>query len=224
MSNDLSEKFLSKWRALAADLGLTESKSKEVGDYLLAQYAASNRHYHGVRHILFMLDGFDALKTKFEQPIVAELAIFFHDVIYDSSRHDNEEQSAKKMREMLGGFVADGILDAAAFRIEATKKHAVTSNSDTNLLLDLDMAILGQPWIAYERYAKGVMMEYLPVYGEEVYRQERPKLFLEPTIASGKIFITKEFEHLNEAAIRNMQREADILKSGKFFAGEGITQ
>jgi predicted metal-dependent HD superfamily phosphohydrolase len=217
MSSSLSEKFLSKWRALAADLGLDESKSKEVGDYLLAQYSGSDRHYHNVRHIIFMLDGFDALKTKFEQPFAAELAIFFHDVIYDASRNDNEVQSATKMREILGGFVADGMIDAATFSIEATKKHAATPNLDTNLLLDLDMAILGQPWAAYERYAKGVMQEYLSVYGEEAYRQGRPRLFLEPTIAHGNIFLTKEFEHLNEPAIRNMQREVYALKSGKFF-------
>jgi predicted metal-dependent HD superfamily phosphohydrolase len=162
------------------------------------------------------------LNTKFEQPVAAELAIFFHDLIYDASRNDNEEQSAKKMREVLGGFVVDATMDAAAFSIEATKKHAPTPNSDTNLIVDLDMAILGQPWPAYERYAKGVMQEYLPLYGEEAYRRGRTELFLEPTIAHGNIFLTKEFEHLNEPALRNMQREVDALKSGKFLAGQGV--
>src|SRR5687767_9902544 len=99
MSDDLSERFLSKWRTLAAKLGLDESKSKEVGDFLLAQYSGSNRYYHSVQHIISMLDGFDALKAKFEQPVAAELAIFSHDVIYDASRNDNEEQSANTMRE-----------------------------------------------------------------------------------------------------------------------------
>jgi predicted metal-dependent HD superfamily phosphohydrolase len=216
VSNDLSDKFLSKWRALAADLGLDEYKSEEVGDYLLVQYSESNRHYHSVRHITSMLDGFEALKTKFEQPIAAELAIFFHDLIYDPARNDNEEQSAKKMRETVGGFVVDSVIDAATFSIEATKKHEATPNADTNLLLDLDMAILGQPWAVYECYAKGVMQEYLPVYGEEAYRRGRPELFLEPMIAHGDIFLTKEFEHLNEPAIRNMLREVDALKSGSF--------
>ena len=222
MSENLSERFLSKWWGLAANLDLDESTSKEVGDYLLAQYSGSDRHYHNVRHIVSMLDGFDGLKAKFEQPVAAELAIFFHDAIYDAARSDNEEQSAIKMKEKLRGVVDDAILDSAEFSIQATKKHAATSNPDTNLILDLDMAILGQSWAVYERYAKSVMQEYVPVHGEEAYRQGRPVRFLEPTIAHGDIFLTDDFKHLNESAIRNMRREVEILKSGKAFAGQGI--
>jgi predicted metal-dependent HD superfamily phosphohydrolase len=209
---DMTQRFIDRWQAIAAKLNLDGAKTKEVGDYLFAQYSGSDRHYHSVRHIVSMLDGFEALKSKFQEPDVAELAIFFHDVIYDAACSDNEEQSAIKMKEKLQGIVDEATLTSAAFSIESTKKHAPTSNPDTNLILDLDMAILGQPWVVYERYAKGVMQEYLPVYGEEVYRRGRPKLFLEPTIARGNIFLTDDFKHLNKPAIRNMQREAEILR------------
>ena len=222
MNEDLSQKFLSKWLALAAKLGLDDSKAKETGNYLLAQYSGSDRHYHNIRHIVSMLDGFELLKAKFAQPDAAELAIFLHDVIYDAARTDNEEQSAVKMKELLHGFVDEAILSSAAFTIESTKKHAATFNPDTNLILDLDMAILGQPWAVYENYAKGVMQEYLPVYGEAAYRQGRPKLFLEPMIAHGDIFLTDDFKHLNSQALRNMQREAELLKSGKPFGGQSV--
>ena len=222
MINDLSQQFLCKWRALAFTLGLNEIKSKEVGDDLLAQYSGSQRHYHSVRHIVSMLDGFDALTTKFKHPKAAELAIFFHDVIYDPARSDNEEQSATKMKEILQGVVDDEILSSSTFHIEATKKHAFTLNSDTNFILDLDMAILGQPWAVYKEYARGVMQEYLPVYDEQVYRQGRQKLFLEPMIAHGNIYLTNDFKHLNQKAMSNMQREAEILKSGESFAGQGV--
>ena len=116
-----------------------------------------------------------------------------HDVIYDAARSDNEAQSATKMNEKLCGFVDDAILASAAFSIEATRKHASTPAPDTNLILDLDMAILAQPWPVYAQYAQAVMREYLPVYGEEAYRQGRPKLFLEPTIAHGDVFLTDDF-------------------------------
>jgi predicted metal-dependent HD superfamily phosphohydrolase len=223
LSDDLPAKFLARWQALAANAGFGKAKSKDIGDYLLAQYSGNGRYYHSVQHIVSMLDGFEVLKAKFEQPVAAELAIFFHDVIYDAARSDNEEQSAIKMMEKLHGVVDDTVLTSAAFSIEATKKHAVTTNPDTNLIIDLDMAILGQPWAVYEQYAKGVMLEYLPVYGEAAYRQGRPKLFLEPTIARGDIFLTDDFKHLNDQAMRNMQREAEILRSGRFFSGQDAT-
>jgi predicted metal-dependent HD superfamily phosphohydrolase len=217
MSDDASGTFVSRWQALAANIGLDRTKSEEIGDYLLAHYSGSDRHYHGVGHIVSMLEGFDTLRAKFEHPLAAELAIFFHDVIYNPSRHDNEEQSAKKMQDVLSGLVDPTLSETAASSVEATKQHALTPSHDTNLLIDLDMAILGQPWPVYERYAQGVMQEYLPVYGEMAYRHGRRKMFLEPTVALGNVFLTDAFQHLNSQAIRNLQREAEILKSGRPF-------
>jgi predicted metal-dependent HD superfamily phosphohydrolase len=220
MSDDASETFIRRWQALGDKMGLDHAKSQEVGDYLLSQYSESVRHYHGVGHIVSMLDGFDAIKAVFGQPLAVELAIFFHDAIYDPSRRDNEEQSAIKMQELLGGPVDRTLLEPAARSIEATKQHTLTPSHDTNLLLDLDMAILGQPWPVYERYANGVMQEYLPVYGEMAYRHGRRTLFLEPTIAHGTVFLTDDFKPLNPQAIQNMQRESEILKARKPFGGE----
>jgi predicted metal-dependent HD superfamily phosphohydrolase len=217
----MSDTFVSRWQALAAHIGLDRAKSQEVGGYLLSQYSGSDRHYHGVEHIVSMLEGLDAVKAAFEHPLAAELAIFFHDVIYNPSRHDNEAQSAKKMQDLLGTLVDETLLETALRSVEATKQHAMTPSHDTNLLLDLDMAILGQPWDVYARYAQGVMQEYLPVYGELAYRHGRRRMFLEPTVAHGTVFLTDAFKHLNSQAIRNLQREAEILKSGKPFAGQG---
>jgi predicted metal-dependent HD superfamily phosphohydrolase len=215
MSDALSDAFIERWQAIAAKLSVDRARSQVIGNDLLAQYSGSDRHYHGVGHIVSMLEGFDAIKATFEQPLAAELAIFFHDVIYDPSRRDNEEQSARKMQDLLGGLVDQTLLESAARSVQATKQHALTSSHDTNLLLDLDMAILGQPWPVYERYAKGVMQEYLPLYGEVAYRHGRRTLFLEPTIAHGTVFLTDAFKPLNPQAIQNMQREAEILKTGK---------
>jgi predicted metal-dependent HD superfamily phosphohydrolase len=217
LTDNISGRFIQRWRELAAELGLDAARSERVGDHLMAQYSNNDRHYHGMGHIVSMLEGFDAIEADFKEPLAAELAIFFHDVIYDPSRRDNEEQSAKKMIGLLGGRVDHGLLESAARSIEATRQHALTASHDANLLVDLDMAILGQPWPVYERYADGVMREYLPVYGEMAYRHGRRTLFLEPTIAHGAVFLTEAFQSLNPQAIRNMQREIDILKSGKAF-------
>jgi predicted metal-dependent HD superfamily phosphohydrolase len=215
MTDTASETFVKKWQALAGKIGLDRASSQEVGNFLLAQYTQSGRHYHGAGHIVSMLEGFNAIKATFERPLAAELAIFFHDVIYDPSRRDNEEQSAKKLQQMLGGLVDPPLLEAAAFSIEATKQHALTPNHDTNLLLDLDMAILGQPWPIYEQYARDVMQEYLPVYGQMAYRHGRRTIFLEPTIAKGTVFLTEAFKPLNPQALENMRREAELLKTGQ---------
>jgi predicted metal-dependent HD superfamily phosphohydrolase len=219
MSDD-ADTFVRRWHALAAKIGLDRARSQQVGDELLSQYSSISRHYHGVAHIVSLLAGFDAIQAAFEQPLAAELAIFFHDVIYDPTRHDNEEQSAQQLQNLLDGLVERSLLETAARSIEATKQHARTLSHETNLLLDLDMAILGQPWPVYERYAQGVMQEYLPVYGEPAYRHGRRTLFLEPTIARGTVFLTDAFQPLHPQAMQNMQREAEMLQAGSPFASQ----
>lgn len=170
-----------------------------------------------MRHIVCMLKNCDRLNRLFQSPDATALAIFFHDVIYEPARRDNEERSARVMMETLQSIVDHTVLSRAEFAILATKQHLKTDDGDVNLMLDFDIYVLGQEWPVYERYACGVMHEFVPVCGEQAYREGRVKLFLEPTIARGQIFITEMFKELDGPAIRNMQSEIGILKSGASF-------
>jgi predicted metal-dependent HD superfamily phosphohydrolase len=65
-------------------------------DDLIAAYAASNRHYHNLAHIedcLAQLAQVNGLSAA-EREILTE-AIWWHDVVYDPTRSDNEELSAQ---------------------------------------------------------------------------------------------------------------------------------
>lgn len=205
--------FTTRWQSLASRLGLGSTIARSAGGILLTRYAESTRHYHGVAHILSMLDGFDAIRTDFADPLAAELAIFFHDLIYDASRSDNEERSAEEMHALLDGHLATEILDRAAFAIIATRLHVLTPDPDANRVIDLDMAILGQSWPVYSRYAAGVMQEYVPVYGEAAYRQGRVARFIDPTLESGKIFLNAGFQSLTAQALANLRQERAQLLS-----------
>jgi len=211
--------FLGRWSQLAHRLGLTLDLSADTAMRLFEGYTGSDRHYHGICHILSMLEDFDRLKEEFKQPFAVELVIFFHDLIYDASRSDNETRSAEELRKALGNELAGKLIRSACFMIEATKAHTATGDADTDLLIDLDMAILGSDWATYARYAEGVMKEYVPVYGEEAYRRGRVEKFLRPVIDGGKIFLTPFFEPLTAQAIDNLRREAALLESGASFAG-----
>jgi predicted metal-dependent HD superfamily phosphohydrolase len=218
MSNDYENKFRHDWRQLARELNLPPSVTADAERELMERYSGPNRHYHNLRHILAMLGACEKITARLDRPQAVRLAIFFHDAVYDPRRQDNEEQSALLLQERLGPHVDGETLEAACRMIRATKHHRMSPDHDTNVMLDLDMAILGQPWGVYERYAEGVRQEYAPVYGDEAYRQGRITHFLEPTIAKGTIFITQEFQPLNAQAMRNMRKEAAALKEGKTLA------
>lgn len=156
-----------------------------------------------------MLDGLEKHRPSFANPSVATLAVVFHDVVYDPARQDNEAQSAVKMETLLSGHVDNRMLKLAAAQILATQQHRATDDQDTNLLLDLDMAVLAQPWPIYLRYAQGVEREYASLIPE--FARLRAEKFLTPLLESGKIFITQKFAPLNAAALHNVERERDML-------------
>ena len=94
---------------------------------------------------------------------VVELAIFFHDVIYNPRSASNEEDSAALFQRFANEVQLEAKDAAAVVRfILSTKSHtsALPEDNDERLFLDLDMAILGAPEKEYERYADGIRFEY----------------------------------------------------------------
>ena len=201
----IAEAFAAKWRDLAQVLSLPAALSDAILTELQAGYGETGRHYHTDRHIVSLLN--QAAGLDFQDAEIAQLAIFFHDLVYDPLRNDNERRSAEIMIHRLLDHVPVDRLNHAAAIIEATANHQPTGNRDTDLVLDLDMGILGQPWPIYETYARDVMAEYLPHTGEAAWRKGRVSLFIDPTLARGKIFITEPFKPFDDLAMENLRRE-----------------
>ena len=208
-----ADAFAEEWRDLAQNLTLPAALSESILAELQAGYGDMARHYHTGKHIVIMLK--QAAELDLKDRDMARLAIFFHDVIYDPTRSDNERCSADLLKQRLSGFVPADRLDRAAAIIIATAGHQATGDHDTDLVVDLDMAILGQPWPVYETYATDVMAEYLPHIGEAAWRQGRVSLFLDPTLARGEIFLTDHFKPFNDRAMENLRREKAWLTGGK---------
>ena len=182
---------------------------------LTAAYGEPHRHYHSLAHIAAVVDFANAHRDLFDDGDAALLALFFHDFVYDPARHDNEAQSAVVLRDTLPELAGER-LDRACRHILATQKHEPNDDPDTNLVLDIDMAILGAPWDMYRIYAEGVWREYLPVYGAEAYARGRVELFLKPTLQRDRLFLTDTFTGLEDQARRNLSDEIDLWASGGF--------
>ncbi len=209
----ITDAFTAEWRNLAQILALPPVLSADILTELQAGYGDPARHYHTDRHIVSMLK--QAADLDLKDRHAARLAIFFHDLVYDPLRNDNERRSAEVLKERLSGYTAADRLNLASAIIEATAGHQLTGDHDTDLVLDLDMAILGQPWPVYETYAKGVMAEYLPYIGVAAWRQGRVSLFLDPILARGKIFLTDRFKPLDARAMENLRHEKAWLTSNQ---------
>lgn len=202
------------WSDLAARLGVTP---EPLWAELVAAYSEPQRHYHTLTHVANIVAQFEAMRDRFTKPDSVALALFFHDVVYDPARSDNEEKSADWLCDRLEDAIPGPVLKHAFDCILASKGHKASGDADTDLFLDLDMSILGASWEDYLAYARGVACEYLPVYGAEAYAAGRPALFLEPTLATDHIFLTAPFQPLESQARSNLAAENELWRSGQFF-------
>ncbi|MBW6135228.1 hypothetical protein KZ847_33720, partial [Pseudomonas aeruginosa] len=81
-----------RWDALWQRLG--GNPPADAFDALLAAYGGADRHYHSDRHILACLEHFDRWRQLALRPDLVELALWTHDLVYDTQRQDNEAASA----------------------------------------------------------------------------------------------------------------------------------
>ncbi|MDV6331380.1 hypothetical protein [Asticcacaulis sp. 201] len=201
-----------RWHDLARALGVGEAEGAVVWQRLSGVYGEPHRHYHTLTHIDAVIHDLDRLAQAFVAPDEAALALFFHDVVYDPARSDNEDRSAEYLRDTLPELDTTH----AQSMIRATRHHRGDADPDTNLLLDIDMAILAADWPDYLAYARGVYREYLPVYGHDAYAAGRVALFLEPTLARTHLFLTDAFAAGETTARENLNREIALWRDGGF--------
>lgn len=204
---DSAERFFDLWEWCGG-------KDSAAERALLEQaYADPKRTYHNWRHINAMLQGMDHIRRAREFTGVlfpeVEMAIFFHDVVYDPKAKDNEKKSADLFRKVSAGLHWASVCDVEAM-INATAKHEATTDLSTQLLLDLDLAILGSSPSEYRQHVKGVRQEYSHL-SEEGWRIGR-KDFLTRFSARPAIFQTGYFNRkLEKQARDNMAAELASL-------------
>lgn len=176
-------------------------------------YAEPGRRYHTRRHIeqcLALLDRVPDLTDSERQVLV--WAIWWHDAIYDARASDNEARSADLARAALRDLGASlHGRDEVARLIRLTAGHTVEAGDRLGeILVSIDLAILGAPPADYDAYAKAVRDEYAHV-PEDAWRVGRAKV-LQHFLDAPVIFPDAGFSAELEAPARaNLQRELASL-------------
>ena len=175
-------------------------------------YTSPNRHYHNLEHIRQCLALFEQVRNQFTDAQAVELAIWFHDSVYDPTRSDNEERSADWAdgRLMECGATQEQI-DRVRNLILATKHNTAPTDQDARLLVDIDLAILGSDRELFDAYERAIRQEYAHV-PDETFASGRSQI-LERFLARPHIFLTDYFGNALERRARsNLTKSIERLR------------
>jgi predicted metal-dependent HD superfamily phosphohydrolase len=190
---------LERWLQLLLSLALPADT--QIYAALVAAHGQAHRHYHTARHIGHCLAELDLARHLALQPGEAEMALWFHDAIYDTHACDNELQSAAWAERFLG---SQGLDPARIARIRghilATRHTAPAATADAQLVVDVDLAILGSDADRYRQFETEVRQEYSWV-PEAVFRARRAQI-LQSFLDRPAIYHTAFFRERHEAAAR----------------------
>ena len=202
-----------RWRDLWRHLGADEKHVPPV-EGLIEAYVAPSRAYHNLGHIAHCLSEFDRVKEKCASPEAVELAIWFHDLVYDPKGGDNEAQSASLAETTLSAAgVARQTIDDVTRLILATRHISVPSEDDARILVDIDLSILGQLPAVFDEYERGIRREYAHV-DEPAFRKGR-SMIVRRFLERKTIYGTPVFQERYEASARqNLSRSLKMLTHG----------
>lgn len=182
-----------KFRSLVGATGDPEPEWRS----LESRYGEPHRVYHTLRHIGHCLDEFEGARPLAADPAAVEMALWYHDAVYDPRAEDNEERSAAlaaRAAETMGLPRAFGERVASLILVSAHRTPA--AGSDPQLFADIDLAILGRPDAEFDEYERQVRAEYAWV-AEPVFRAGRSAIlesFLERPAIYGTDFFRKRYE------------------------------
>lgn len=200
--------MFTQWLKLMQAFNFTENN--DVFDKLINAYSEKHRAYHNVNHLQDCLMKLENYPDKNFYKEIA-LAFWFHDAVYQSYQKNNELKSA----EWANNFLENNKVELNKINfifdlIMSTSYQKPAANLAQEIMMDIDISILGSEPENYEVYTKNVRKEYqlIPMF---IYKKKR-KAILQNFLKQNTLFYTNYFQKLYEKQAReNIQNEIELL-------------
>ena len=174
-------------------------------------YSHQKRFYHNFTHLENIIASLDQVKSQINNWDTILFSVFYHDIVYNPIKKNNEEVSAVLAVKRLTAFgVDDKIIDGCRVQILATKSHQFCNDADVNIFTDADLAIIGSDWDTYNIYLANIRKEY-NVFPDIICKPGRKKV-LTHFLSMKRIYKTNYFfEKLEKKAKENLTKELELL-------------
>ena len=227
-------RYEAAWHQLWNGLGIRDPDPALL-PALLARYSEPHRKYHTLEHLDACRRNFALVRDQATHPSEVELALWFHDAIYEIPARGNERRAGPPPGELApqleqrscpnerqsADWASDALLGAGAAPEVAQRVHALVMvtchdrrphTGDEALLLDVDLAILGAPPVVFGVYEAQIAAEYSSV--PEPVRRSRRQRILQGFLDRERIFHSEYFRDRLEAQARtNLARSIAALGS-----------
>ena len=203
-SQTLDEAWQQVWQTLAPNQAMPDLQT------VLNAYAQPQRHYHTTQNLQECLLWWQRCQNHMQAPAEVALALFYHDIVYDPKRSDNELQSANTMLAHLQAYLPEASTERIYRWILATAHHGQQTtlsdadDADLKWVLDIDLGILSADAERFQEYERQIRMEYrhVPLL---IYRCKRRQI-LRDFAQTEYLYHTDYFrQQLEKVAKANLQ-------------------
>lgn len=174
-----------------------------VVEYLIHLYSRPDRYYHNINHIASCFKELNDV-IEIDNRLALEVAIWFHDAVYNTQCNINEELSAELVKEKLG--ISSALITGL---IMDTKHCDEPKTDDGKVIADIDLSILGQSKEIFDEYEKCIRLEYSCVSDADfsIGRSNVVRKFLKrPYIYWTEYFRNKYEDKARENLLRSLRR------------------
>jgi predicted metal-dependent HD superfamily phosphohydrolase len=207
----MQQRFISLWERCVP---VPRARSAEdVYRDLEGHYSHPNRHYHDLRHIGACLKHFDAINGQLTRPDAVEMALWFHDAVYQPDADDNERRSAELFLGLAEGGADSSFLEVVRDLVMMTAHPSKPTSVDEQFTVDIDLASFGLPWEVFIRLGELVRNEF-PHLSDRDFESVQLQFF-EELAGQPYFFFTDFFRSRYEAAAQsNLRRRITQLRRG----------
>ncbi len=206
----LRNRFTALWRR-CTNFG-SSSDPEPLWRELVRHYSESHRHYHVLAHLAHCIDWHERSSAGMDEPDAVEMALWFHDIIYQTPLQDNEMYSARLFRQRAGDSFPQEFTERVCNYIIATIHGTPPADPGAAYVQDIDLSSLGRPWAEFLCDSTSIRKEF-SITPDAVYFTINHE-FLGNLLRRERIYFTDFFyQHLEQAARENIRRYRHKLES-----------
>ncbi len=206
------DRFKNLWRRCRIDSRVADPGSAFAA--LVRHYGEPWRRYHTAEHLDACLLHFDAARDRMEEPDIVEIALWYHDSIYDIRGADNEERSAELFLDTVEGAAEPSFCSRVRDLIMVTQHMDPPEQGDARYIVDIDLSSFGQEWDAFMADSRKVRAE-LTHLGDDEFNSSQLKFLRK--LRNRPYFYSSEFfrARYEDRARENLDRLLTLLESGQ---------